>query len=97
MVTIRELVEAGYTIQPRVENVTMYYEFCNPKELTMRDIIDGEYDCVDEYGEFDDAETTIYIEKDNYGEVFDMEELEEILEKAKNLEDFENTLKTLNN
>lgn len=97
MVTIRELVEAGYTIQPRVENVTMYYEICNPEELTMRDIIDGEYDCVDEYGEFDDAETTIYIENDKYGEVFYMEELEEMLEKAKNLEDFESMVKALNN
>lgn len=96
MVSIRELVEAGYTIQPRVENVTMYYEICNPEELTMKDIINGEYDCTDEYGEFDDAETTIYLENDKYGEVFNLYELEELLEKAESLEDFEKILEVSN-
>lgn len=95
MITIKELIEAGYKIQLRREQVVEYADILDVENLDIKDLMNGnyEYDVVDfDYG---DSSKSIWIEKDGIGKAIEFEHFEFALSNSDSVNEFEKKLTEL--
>lgn len=96
MLTIKDLIKAGFQMQLRTEQVVEYADIEDIEQLSIQDLMNGnyEYNVVDfEYG---DSLKDIWLEKDGVGGVIGFEYFELILLNSDNIKEFQEKLIEVN-
>lgn len=97
MLTLQNIVEAGYNVQLRREQVIEYSDILDVENLDIKDLINGNYDYEDVVDlDYSQSSKRIWIEKDGIGKVMKPEDLELVLSDSDNINDFQKKLIDLN-
>lgn len=96
MLTIKDLVNAGFKIQLRTEQVTEYADIEDIENLSIKDLMNGnyEYNVVDfDYG---DSLKDICLEKEGVSGKIGFENFELVMLNSDSMEDFQERLIEIN-
>lgn len=96
MLTIKDLIKAGFKIQLRTEQVVEYADIEDIEDLSIKDLMNGnyEYNVVDfDYG---DSLKDVWLEKDGIGRVIGFEYFEFALLNSDNIKELQEKLIEIN-
>lgn len=96
MLTIKDLIKAGFKIQLRTEQVVEYADIEDIEQLSIKDLMNGnyEYNVVD--FEYEDSLKDVWLEKDGVGGVIGFEHFEFILLNSDNIKEFQEKIIEIN-
>lgn len=96
MLVIKDLIDSGFKIQLRTEQVVEYADIENIGQLSIKDLMNGNYESNVVDFEYGDSLKDIWLEKDGIGGAIGFEHFELILVNSDNIEEFQERLVEVN-
>lgn len=96
MLTMKDLIKAGFQMQLRTEQVVEYADIEDIENLSIDDIMNGNYESNVVDFEYGDSLKDIWLEKNGIGVVIGFEHFEFILLNSDNIKEFQEKLIEVN-